>query len=186
MAKNDELPPMGLPLTKRSSSRYFFGVIAMVVVCGAAVFAVGYGSLHFSRGPCDDLYGEALEGLRAEVKFFRKSGTAIGVSSVEIQELRTSTQLATDSLVACCEQRQEGTLSEKDFRACDERAAEIAALPAVLAAAHDDATAAKKAMQTASSRLRGIAVDLTEIAARGEPAATASVAAPPPSGAASD
>lgn len=181
MAKNDELPPMGLPLVERSSTGYFFGVIGMVIVCGAAVLAIGYGSLRLSGGPCDALYGEALDGLRAEVEFFRRSGTALGVSKAEIQDLRAGTQVAQESLEACCEQRQEGSISEDVFQECRAHASVIEALPAELAAAHGDPAAAKQVIRTAAGRLRGVAGDLADITNRGGLDAPASVAAGPPS-----
>jgi hypothetical protein len=182
MAKNDELPPLGLPLKEPSSSRYFFGLTAMVVACGALFFAIGYGSLRLSSGPCDELHGEALGGLEAEVEFLRESGTALGVNNVEVQELRASTQVAGDSLEFCCEQQKEGVLSEDRFQECKQHAATMAALPAELIAAHGDPTAAKKAIRSAASRLRAIAGDLTDIANRSEPGPSAGVAAGPPSG----
>ena len=169
MAKNDELPPMGLPLEEPSSSRYFFGVTAMVVVCGALVFAIGYGSLLLSSGPCDELYAEALGGLEAEVEFLKESGAALGVNKVEIQELRSGTQVAGDSLEACCEQRKKGAISEDRFQDCRDHATTMAALPANLVAAHGDSAAAKKAIRTTANRLRGIAGDLTDIVNRSEP-----------------
>jgi hypothetical protein len=182
VAKNDELPPMGLPLEEPSSFRYLLGVIAMVFACGALVFAIGYGSLQLSSGPCDELYAEALDGLEAEVEFLKESGTALGVNKVEIQELRSGTQVAGDSLETCCEQQKKGAISEDRFQECKDHAATMAALPAELVAAHGDPTAAKKAIRTAANRLRGIAGDLTDIANRSEPSAPAGVAASPPSG----
>lgn len=182
MAKNDELPPMGLPLEEPSSSKYFFGVIAMVAVCGALVLAIGYGSIQLSSGPCDELYSEAFDGLEAEIEFLKESGTALGVNKVEIQELRSGTQVAGDSLEACCEQRNSGAISEDRFQECKHHVTTMAALPAELVAAHGDPTAAKKAIRTAANRLRGIAGDLTDIANRSEPGASAGIAAGPPSG----
>ena len=166
MAKNDELPPMGLPTAPPSSSGYFFGIITMVILCGAVVLAIGYGSITLQSGPCDELYGEALGGLEAEVDFFRKSGSDVGVSRVEIQELRASTQVAGDSLEACCEQQQEGTISEERFRECRQHASAMAAIPAELAATHSDPVLAKKTIRSAASRLRGIAADLNDVANR--------------------
>jgi hypothetical protein len=182
VAKSDELPPMGLPLEEPSSSRYFFGVAAMVIVCGALVFAIGYGSLQFSSGPCDELHGEAFDGLKAEVEFLKESGTALGVNKVEIQELRSSTQVAGDSLEACCEQQKKGAISEDRFQECKNHATTMAALPAELVAAHRDPTAVKKAIRAAANRLRAIAGDLTDIANRSEPGASAGGAVHPPSG----
>ena len=181
MAKKDELPPMGLPLEEPSSSRYFFGVTAMVVVCGALIFAVGYGSLQLSSGPCGELYGEALDGLKAEVEFLKESGSALGVNKVEIQELRASTQVAGESLEACCEQQRQGAIGEDQFRECKEHATAMAALPDELVAAHGDPATAKKAIRTAANRLRSIASDLTDIANRSQADPAAGVAAAPPS-----
>ncbi len=138
MAKNDELPPMGLPLEEPSSSRYLLGLTAMVVACAALVFAIGYGSIQLSTGPCDELYAEALDGLRAEVEFLKESGATLGVNKVEIQALRASTQVAGDSLEACCEQRKKGAIGEDRFQECKQRATTMAALAAKLVAAHGD------------------------------------------------
>lgn len=183
MAKNDELPPMGLPLQEPSSSKYILGLTAMVVVCGAVIFAIGYGSLQLSSGPCDELYGKALGGLEAEVDFLKESGAALGVNKVEIQELRSSTQVAGDSLEACCEQQKQGAISEERFQECKRHATTMAALPAELVAAHDDPIAVKKVIRSAANRLRAIAGDLTDIATRSEPDAAAGVATGPRSGA---
>lgn len=182
MANNDELPPMGLPLEEPSSSKYLFGVTGMVVACGALIFAVGYGSLKLASGPCDELSGEALAGLKAEVEFLKESGTALGVNKVEIQELRASTQVAEDSLEACCEQLNQGAIDEDRFQQCQRHAATMATLPAEIVAAHDDSAAAKKAIRTAANRLRGIASDLTDIANPSEADASSGVATAPPSG----
>jgi hypothetical protein len=184
VAKNDELPPMGLPLEERSSSRYFLGLTAMIVACGALLFAVGYGSLQLSSGPCDELHDEALGGLRAEVEFLKESGSALGVNKVEIQELRSSTQVAGDSLEACCEQHAQGAIDAERFQECQQHATTMAALPAELIAAHGDPDAAKQAIRTAANRLRGMASDLTDIANPGEVAT--GVAAGPSSGTPSD
>jgi len=158
----------------------------MVIVCGAAVFGIGYAALHLSRGPCDERYGELFAGLRAEVDSFRDSRAALGVSSVEIQELRTSARLTEESLVACCEQQREGATGVDAFRACDQHATMIADLRAEFAEAHDDPATAKKRIRFAATSLRDIAHDLAEIADRSEPVAPANVAAPPPSGAGFD
>jgi hypothetical protein len=166
MAKNDDLPPIGLPLVEARSSWYFVRVTAMVIACGALVGAVGYGALRISSGPCEELYGEVLDGLRAEVAFFRKSGSALGMSKVEIQELRASTQVAEESLEACCEQRQDGALSEDRFRECHDHAMVISAIPAKLAAVHGDGDAATRAIRKASKQLRDAADELSEIADR--------------------
>jgi len=182
MAKNEELPPMGLPLVEPRSSRYFLGIIAMMIVCGGAVLAIGYGSLQLSASACDGLYADALDGLRSEINFFRESGSDLGVSKVEIQELRAGTQVAQESLEACCEQRQDGAIDENQFRECREHAAVLETLPAELAATHDDPAAAKKVIRTAANRLRGLAGDLEEITSRGVPQAPANVAAGPQSG----
>lgn len=179
MAKNDELPPMGLPLVEPSSSRYLLGVIGMVVVCGALVFATGYGSLKFSSGPCDELYAEALDGLNAEVEYLEESGEALGVNKVEIQDLRAGTRIAGNSLEACCEQRNNGAISEEHFQECRDHAATMASISAELVAAHANASAAKKAIRTAANRLRGISGDLTDIANRGDRGASGGVAASP-------
>jgi hypothetical protein len=186
VAKNDELPPMGLPLEEPSSSRYLLGLTAMVVACAALVFAIGYGSIQLSTGPCDRLYAEALDGLRAEVEFLKESGATLGVNKVEIQALRASTQVAGDSLEACCEQRKKGAIGEDRFQECRQRATTMAALAAKLVAAHGDPTAAKKAIRTTANRLRGIAGDLTDIVNRSESGASAGVATGPPSGTKSD
>ncbi len=182
MAKNDELPPMGLPLEEPSSSKYLLGLTAMVIACAAVVFAIGYGSLQFSSGPCDELYAEALDGLKAEVEFLKESGAALGVNKVEIQELRAGTQVAGDSLEACCEQKKKGAIGEDRFQECKQRASTMAALPAELIAAHGDPTAAKKAIRAAANRLRSIAGDLTDIANSSEAGASAGVATGPKSG----
>jgi hypothetical protein len=182
MAKNDELPPMGLPLEEPSSSKYLLGLTAMVIACAALVFAIGYGSLQLSSGPCDELYAEALDGLKSEVEFLKESGAALGVNKVEIQELRAGTQVAGDSLEACCEQKKKGAISEDRFQECKQRASTMAALPAELIAAHGDPTAAKQAIRAAANRLRGIAGDLTDIANSGETGASEGVAAGPKSG----
>jgi hypothetical protein len=186
MAKNDELPPIGLPLVEPSSTGYFLRVSAMVVACGAVVLAVGYGWLHVSSGPCDAVYGAALGELRAEVDFFRESGAELGLNTVEIQELRASARVAEDSLMACCEQQREGALSADGFPECDEHASVIAALPAQLAAAHGDAAIAKKVVRTAASRLRGAASDLADIASPSQSTGPAGVAAGPPAAAQPD
>jgi len=181
VAKNDELPPMGLPLAEPSSSRYFLGVAAMVVVCGALVVAVGYGSLQLSSGPCDELTDQALDGLKAEVEFLKESGAALGVNAVEIQELRSSTQVAGNSLESCCEQHASGAIESAHFEECKQRASTMAALSSELVAAHDDPAAAKRTIRTVANRLRGIASDLTDIANVSEPNAAAGVAAGPSS-----
>lgn len=180
MATNDELPPIGLPPTGTSSSRYFFGIIAMVIGCGAAVFGIGYAAFHLSRGPCDERYGDLVAGLRSEVDFFRDSGTALGVSSVAIHELRTSTRLTEESLVACCEQLERATDGDA-IRECDEHATVIADLRAELEETHDDPATAKKRIGFAAISLRGVADDLTRIADRSDPAAPADAAASPAS-----
>lgn len=183
MANNDELPPLGLPPNEPSASGYFGGLTAMVVVTGVLVFGIGYGALQLTSGPCDELYEEAVEGLRAELDFLRESGDALGVNKVEIQELRSSIQVAGDSLEACCEQRMDAQISEASFQQCRDRSAVMAELPADLVAAHSEPAAAKKAIRKAANRLRGLAGDLTDIANRSEPGAPAGVAAGPASGA---
>jgi hypothetical protein len=181
VAKHDELPPMGLPLEEPSSSKYLFGVTAMVVACGALVFAIGYGALQLSSGPCDELYGAALDGLEAEVEFLKESGAALGVNKVEIQELRSSTQVAGDSLEACCEQQKQGAIGEEKFQECEQHAIAMAALSTELVARHDDGAAAKQAIRSTANRLRAIAGDLADIANQGDTNAAAGVAAGPSS-----
>jgi hypothetical protein len=171
---------MGLPLQEPSSSKYLLGVIAMVVVCGAAVFAVGYGSLQLSSGPCDELYGQAVDGLEAEVEFLKESGAALGVNKVEIQELRSSTRVAGDSLEACCEQHERGGMSDESFAECKQHADTMATLSTELVAAHEDAATAKQAIRSVANHLRGIASDLTDIASSSDPGRSAGVAAGPP------
>jgi len=180
VAKHDELPPMGLPLEEPSSSRYLFGMIAMVIACGAVVFAVGYGSLQLSSGPCDEIHAAALDGLEAEVEFLKESGTTLGVNKVEIQELRSSTRVAGDSLEACCEQHERGGISEEQFAECRQHADTMATLSTKLTAAHEDSAAAKQAIRSAANHLRGIASDLTDIASSGEPGRSAGVTTGPP------
>lgn len=187
MPKNEELPPIGLPIRQRSSTGYFFGIAAMVVVCGAAALGLGYGWLELSRGPCHDRYDDLLVGLRAEVEFFRKSGDTLGLGSTELHELRTGAQLAEESLLACCEQHEAGSSGADHFAACDAQGAEIAAVQQRLAETRNRPNAAFKVITTAAKRLRGISYDLEDIAAGGQPAAApGNVAAPPPSGTGSD
>jgi hypothetical protein len=181
VAKNDELPPMGLPLNEPSSSKYFVGVTAMVVVTGALLFGIGYGALQFASGPCDALHAEAVDGLRAEVDFLKESGGALGVNKVEVQELRASTQIAGDSLNFCCEEQRSGRLDEARFQQCRDHAAAMAALPPEIVAAHGEPAEAKKAIRKAANQLRGIASDLTDIASSSERDAASGVAAGPPS-----
>jgi len=181
VAKNDEMPPMGLPLNEPSSSKYLLGLTAMVLVTGALIFGAGYGLLQLSSGPCDELYGEAMDGLRAEVDFLKESGGEFGVNKVEIQELRSSVQVAGDSLKGCCEQQRSGAIDEAAFQQCRDHAAAMAALPAGIVAAHGEATEAKKAIRKAANELRGIASDLTDIASGNAGEAAAGVAAGPPS-----
>ncbi|MBW2289527.1 MAG: hypothetical protein JRG90_17105 [Deltaproteobacteria bacterium] len=45
----------------------------------------------------DELHGEAIDGLKAEVEFLKESGATLGVNKVEIQELRSAAQVAGDS-----------------------------------------------------------------------------------------
>jgi hypothetical protein len=168
MAKNDELPPMGLPLNEPSSPKYFLGLVAMVLIVGGLVFAIAFGALQFTSGPCDELYANATDGLRAEVEFLKESGESLGVNKVEIQELRSSTQVAGDSLKACCQQQRDGLISAESFAQCERHASAMAALPAELVAAHGEATEAKTAIRKAANELRRLAGDLTDIASRGE------------------
>jgi hypothetical protein len=172
---------MGLPLQEPSSSKYFAGLAVMVLITGALVLGIGYGALEFSSGPCDALYNDAVGGLKAEVEYLKESGPALGVNKVEIQELRSSTQVAGDSLKACCDQHADGAIDDASFQQCQDHAAEMAELPKALIAAHGTADAAKKAIRKASTALRGIAGDLTDIADGSAPGADANVAAGPPS-----
>jgi hypothetical protein len=172
---------MGLPLNEPSSPKYFLGLVAMVLIVGAVVLAGGYGAMQLTSGPCDELYDQALGGLEAEVDFLKESGDAIGVNKVEAQELRTSTQVAGDSLETCCEQR--AAIGAENFAQCEQKAARMAAMPAELIAAHGEPSEAKKAVRKAANELRGIASDLVDIANSGAAGAASGVAAGPPEGA---
>lgn len=164
MTDKNDLPPIGLPIKESSSWRYLLGITTATIATGALVVALGYGALQFASGPCDAIYLEAVSGLRAEVEFLKDRGAAIGVNAVEVQELRTSTRVAGEALKACCLQRQEHAISEERYLECQDQARVMARLPADLVAARNEPDAAKKAIRLASSRLRGIAGDLSDLA----------------------
>jgi len=164
VSKHEELPTMGLPIREPSSSRYGLGLVAATLATGAIVLGLGYGALQFTSGPCDELYRDGVDGLKAQVDYLKDNGLAIGVNAVEIQELRSSTQVAGEALRNCCEQRRDGSISEANFQQCNDQAQAMAALPEALIAARGEPDAAKAAIRSASTTLRNIAGDLADLA----------------------
>jgi uncharacterized protein YdeI (YjbR/CyaY-like superfamily) len=159
----NELPPMGLPIREQSSSNYLLGLTVATLATGAVVFALGYGAMQATSGPCDALYSDSVDGLKAQVEFLKKEGAALGINAVEVQELRASTNVAGDALRNCCEQRQDGAISEERFEQCNAQATVMAGLPDELIAARDEADAAKQAVRNTATRLRNIAGDLSDL-----------------------
>jgi len=180
MSRNEELPPIGLPIQQRSSSGYFFGILGAIALCGAAAFGLGYGWLQLSTGHCDERYSEPLAALDAEVEFFRTSDVDTGLSSVELHDLRSSARLAKEALIACCEQQEDGGAGEAAFAACDAQVTEIAAVQGRLAAARERPNAMYQTVLTAAKRLRAISYDLEDVVEGKQPSAPGNVAAPPP------
>ena len=164
VSKHEELPPMGLPIREQSSSKYMLGLVVATVITGALVLGLGYGMLQLTGGPCEEFYREGVDGLKAQVDYLKDNGTALGVNAVEIQELRASTQVAGDALRSCCEQRQEGAISEENYRQCGEQAKAMAALPDALVAARNEPDAAKDAIRSTATTLRNIAGDVADLA----------------------